>query len=275
MNARIFTITTVLALPACAGEFKPDLGQTGTGPTSSSDTGSTGDETGSTGDETGDTGSSSDTGSTGDETDTGSTGVPDGCGDGEAMGMEECDGLDLRGQECTGLVAPTDQNFSGGMLACNEDCTYDTSSCFYCGDGVKNGPGEQCDQDDLGGLSCESEGYDGGDLSCAADCVPDETACANCEGDPEGPYGKANVGCQGGLGMSQGNDYWNICQYKPGCVDNADCFVEDLAICANQPVCDNTNGAYWCKILCDEDADCPGGMVCHDSGYGVICMWNG
>lgn len=266
------TLIFTIFLCSCAGDFNPDLGTTSTGMDTSDGTGdgTTGDETDSTGEETdGSTGTMTDSSS-----DTGTTGVPEGCGDGEAQGDEECDGLDLRGKECTGFVAPTNGNFHGGALACNDDCTYDTSSCTYCGDGTKNGPAEQCDGDDLGGDTCELEGYDGGELTCAINCVPDFKDCANCEGDPAGPYGKPNVGCQGGMGMSYGGKYYSICQYKTGCQNNADCFVDDLAICANQPVCDDTGGAAWCKILCTDDEDCPTPMVCHDTGgYGQMCMW--
>lgn len=267
-----YLIFTML-LGACAGEFKPDLMDTGMGPTSSD--GSTDTSDGSTGDETGSTTDDA-TGSTGDETDgsTGdTTGIPEGCGDGEAMGMEECDGLDLRGKECTGFVAPMNGNFHGGTLACNDDCTYDTSACTYCGDGEKNGS-ESCDDADLGTATCEAEGWDGGDLSCDDQCDFVESECANCEGDPAGPYGKPNEGCQGGISWSMNGTFWGVCGPGEGCENNADCDDPEFEICANQPVCDDTGGAAWCKFLCDDDSDCPSGMTCQESlGYGVICVW--
>ena len=37
---------------------------------------------------------------------------------------EECDGDDLADQSCLGL------GFTGGVLACNQDCTFDTSQCM-------------------------------------------------------------------------------------------------------------------------------------------------
>ena len=54
------------------------------------------------------------------------------CGDGIAEGPEECDhntvdpdNPDLAGQTCQTL------SFDGGTLACNNDCTFDTSACYY------------------------------------------------------------------------------------------------------------------------------------------------
>ncbi len=225
--------------------------------------------------DTGDDGTDTDdpTGSTGDDTDTdtdgtGETGVPDDCGDGEAQGMEECDGLDLRGAECNSFSAPENGNYSGGQLACNDDCTLSYNTCTYCGDGMKNSPSEECDGADMGANTCEEEGFDGGDLECDEQCGLVMAACEDCEGDEAGMYGKANVGCQGGY---SGNGY-NGCVVS--CEDDSDCVDPDLAICANQPVCHiQENNADLCKIFCDMDEDCPNGMVCGETLYGVICTW--
>ena len=45
-----------------------------------------------------------------------------------------------------------------------------------CGDDVRN-TGEQCDGDDLGGLSCVTTGYQGGALGCTDACVLDFSNC--------------------------------------------------------------------------------------------------
>jgi len=64
------------------------------------------------------------------------------CGDGAAKGKEECDGADLAGQTCQSL------GFASGSLACNSDCSFDTSGCgggaAVCGDDVLDGA-EECD----------------------------------------------------------------------------------------------------------------------------------
>jgi hypothetical protein len=46
-----------------------------------------------------------------------------------------------------------------------------------CGDGILD-EDEQCDGEDLGGLSCEDLGYSGGVLLCTADCFLDGTMCS-------------------------------------------------------------------------------------------------
>lgn len=51
------------------------------------------------------------------------------CGNGVLEVGEECDGLDLGGATCA------DFGCSGGALACNADCTLDTSGCTACGGG--------------------------------------------------------------------------------------------------------------------------------------------
>lgn len=57
------------------------------------------------------------------------------CGDGVAEAGEQCDGSDLRGQSCAS------QSFSGGTLACNVDCTFNTSQCTIGGGGGGGGGG--------------------------------------------------------------------------------------------------------------------------------------
>lgn len=47
-----------------------------------------------------------------------------------------------------------------------------------CGDGNID-PGEQCDDTNLGGWTCETLGYDGGTLSCTTSCTYDPAACFN------------------------------------------------------------------------------------------------
>jgi hypothetical protein len=47
------------------------------------------------------------------------------CGDGMIEGDEACDGEDLGGLDCTDASA----NFTGGTLACADDCTLDVTGC--------------------------------------------------------------------------------------------------------------------------------------------------
>ena len=98
----------------------------------------------------------------------------------------------------------------GGNLACNNDCSLDTSDCSgdggdddcgntYCepnldedhiscpedcigtcvqdgGDGVKDA-GEECDGTDIDGATCQLQGFDGGTPICNDDCTLNYGAC--------------------------------------------------------------------------------------------------
>jgi cysteine-rich repeat protein len=93
------------------------------------------------------------------------------CGDNEInQTHEQCDGSDLGGWDCIRL------GYDGGKLKCNEDCFFDVSECWYCGDGKKN-PGEECDGSDLGGLDCKNFGFKGGILKCTSECRFDTSEC--------------------------------------------------------------------------------------------------
>ncbi len=99
------------------------------------------------------------------------------CGNGKAeqdfWTYEECDGTDLRDQECYDL------GFPGGTLHCRGDCTLDVSLCEVpasCGNGVAEGT-ELCDGSDLGGVTCQDLGFSGGTLQCTESCGYDTSLC--------------------------------------------------------------------------------------------------
>lgn len=95
------------------------------------------------------------------------------CGDGVAVGDEECDGEDLRGATCASLDMGT------GALGCSESCAFDTSACDVpqeCGNGVVEGS-ERCDGADFGSDSCELRGFARGPLSCTESCEVDISNC--------------------------------------------------------------------------------------------------
>jgi hypothetical protein len=69
------------------------------------------------------------------------------CGDGEQNGMEDCEGGDLGGSTCASA------GFDAGDLACNDDCTFDTSECLICG---TLGEACQSDADCCPGFTCDA-----------------------------------------------------------------------------------------------------------------------
>jgi hypothetical protein len=104
----------------------------------------------------------------------GCTGSGPACGNNNAEGLEDCDGIDLSQMDCQAL------GFDGGILSCDASCRFVTSSCTgtapFCGDGNAQGL-EQCDGNDVNGLGCADLGYTSGPLGCRSDCLFDASAC--------------------------------------------------------------------------------------------------
>ena len=102
------------------------------------------------------------------------------CGNNITEGTEQCDGTALNGQTCTS------KGYTGGTLACNQDCTgFVTSACTspppnqtqpQCGNGIIEGT-EQCDNQTLGGATCIGRGFASGNLTCKADCTFNTINC--------------------------------------------------------------------------------------------------
>jgi microsomal dipeptidase-like Zn-dependent dipeptidase len=92
------------------------------------------------------------------------------CGDGNLDANEDCEGTNLGRKTCLTL------GFTGGTLACNSVCKFDTSGCSTCGDGQITGA-EECEPGNLGGKTCLSLGFTGGTLSCNSKCRLVKTGC--------------------------------------------------------------------------------------------------
>lgn len=98
------------------------------------------------------------------------------CGDGQLDPGEQCDESELRLSDCPAV----DSRFDGGTLGCNPgDCTYDTSNCRGCGDGILEDD-ENCEAGQLSGFTCEILDFGPGTLRCNQNCDFDTSGC----GDP-------------------------------------------------------------------------------------------
>src|SRR5690242_15390792 len=71
-------------------------------------------------------------------------GAPNVCGDGVALGDEDCDGADLKGATCMDFMFSTKPG-----VTCTADCKFDISGCKATCDGALREPGEECDGPDL------------------------------------------------------------------------------------------------------------------------------
>ncbi len=185
------------------------------------------------------------------------------CGDGVVGGPEACDcggdgctAPELGGNECTDLPSAAGPPFSGGELGCSAGCTFDTSACTVCGDGVANG-NESCDGDDLGSDECVDLGWlGGGTLSCAAGCSYDDSQCI-------GPLcGSADAG----VGPCPAECSWcddGFCVFDcPGdIVDGGPCNGLDLVCPAGWP----------CRLSCGEAGCNDTSFTCSDGVCEVTC----
>ena len=97
------------------------------------------------------------------------------CGNGTLDGPEQCDGDNLNGRSCGDI-----EGFAGGDLSCGPDCRFDTNRCHpetVCGDQVVYGT-EQCDGDNLLGVTCAVLGLGSGVLTCGPDCRFNADGCS-------------------------------------------------------------------------------------------------
>lgn len=180
------------------------------------------------------------------------------CGNDLVEGTEQCDGAELDGNSCTTIQG----GFTGGTLACDNQCAFDTSQCTTgqqeCGNNVTEA-GEDCDGVDLGGNACTDVGsYTGGTLDCNANCTWDVTGCV------EDPCGNGNIDtgedCDG-VNLD-GNDCTDVGNYTGGTLGcDTDCTF-DTTLCDAPVSCGNGT------IDAGEDCDGSnlGGNDCADVG---------
>lgn len=176
------------------------------------------------------------------------------CGNGELDGDEECEGSDVGGMTCG------DVNAGVGDLSCDAaTCTFDTSACGACGDGIVQNPREECDGEELADATCGALGFTGGNLSCAANCQLDT---AECEGEQVGG------GDDGGTGTTAPGTGPGFC--GDGLRNNGEaCEGGDLggASCSSLGM---GSGVLHCDFSCEYDTtSCSGGNGLSRADEGV------
>ena len=190
-------------------------------------------------------------------------GPPARCGDGILSGRELCDGERFPpGIDCSTF------SFLGGELACNDDCTYDTSACYdaLCGDGVLTGD-EACEAGDT--ATCADLGFapggDEGTFACSDTCTYDTSTCqlAICGNavveDGEDCDGTLEDTCET-LGFAPGGEGVAVCDACA--VDTSAC---EVSICGN--------GVTEAEFETCDGADV-GGETCRSLGFfagDVVC----
>lgn len=150
------------------------------------------------------------------------------CGDGSLDGLEICDGANLGNQTCISL------GFMAGPLACSADClVFETGACVpfpNCGNGQFDPGLEACEGDQLDGQTCESQGFPaGGTLACGPGCLFDTSGCAQCGNSMI----EGNEACDGfDFG---GLECWDIGPFDGGFLScNPDCTLDTTDCCIGQ-----------------------------------------
>ncbi|MFH2009853.1 MAG: hypothetical protein ABI333_24880 [bacterium] len=174
------------------------------------------------------------------------------CGDDVIEAPEQCEGVDLAGENCQSL------GFGGGDLACTAQCTFDLSSCVGgCGNGITE-TGEQCDGADLGAWNCWTVAqHSEGTLACASDCTFDESDCHTCgDSSIDGPEECDSAELGGETCVTQG-----FAQGALAC--DGQCAF-DTSGCEGPPTCGNG--------VLDAGEECDGALLngesCGTLGYG-------
>ncbi len=149
-----------------------------------------------------------------------------------------------------------------------------------CGDGVRD-PGEVCDGEDLGGVSCESMDFVGGQLLCTNHCVFDDSQCEIggdcgngvvdapeiCDGSQLGGFTcLSETGYVDGLVSCTGSCTLNLAD----CHTCGNMLVEGPEMCDGAPgglTCENqgfSGGQIACSGLCQPDLS-----GCFECGDGI------
>jgi hypothetical protein len=162
--------------------------------------------------------------------------------DGNRTPDEACDGQDFGGATCASL---TGNPASKGVLACNGDCSIDTSGCGACdGDGKKSGT-EECEGSDIGGATCASiigSSYATGKVTCRDNCTLNKDQC-------NAPKQCDSSSCTV-ISPSGNGGPVSLPPFKPACDS---CTTQ---VCAADAHCCATEWDYPCYVAAKEKCGC-------------------
>lgn len=121
------------------------------------------------------------------------------------------------------------------------------TGCAYCGDGIKNDPGEDCDKLDLNGQSCVLKGYASGNLTCNANCTFNTASCVSAPTCGNGVIDPGEV-CDG---ANLNSKTCSTQGYSGGTLScNSSCTSFNTSLCFNPPpiICGDgiVNGTEQC-----------------------------
>lgn len=187
-----------------------------------------------------------------------------GCGNDVVDGSDECDGTDMGSSTCENEGFP-----GGGTLACNNDCTYDTSGCSSstCGDNTID-TGEDCDGTAALPDDCiDLAGFDGGTLACNN---------STCQYDTSGCYANEDcvaVGDEDNDGYLECND--QDCAGHANCTAQATCSTNCMPpACQQHESCDQYDiPANTCAQSPGQPCTMGGGLLCGGSDQGICSFW--
>jgi len=151
------------------------------------------------------------------------------------LGVYKCENWNFSGRNCSGIWEKVtdvinDTDNERFLLNVSNFSAFSIKQEPYCGDGVINKAGEECDGSEFGGKTCGSYGYDYGSLSCI-NCKISTSGCryggGGGDGGGGGPsYGaKPKVSCFDGIqnchdgACEEGVDCGGPCKPCPSCSD--------------------------------------------------------
>ncbi len=149
--------------------------------------------------------------------------------------------------ETSSATSTTSGSDSGSSGSTGEGESSSSGAGIVCGNGVAE-PGEDCDEDDLAGETCETQGFSGGDISCSPACTLNLSLCANATLDLGDENCTLDAECTTGV-------CWDFADYDPFCGGSV-CSSN----CVNDQQCQNVFAAAGApfpqNVACGPDGRC-------------------